>query len=470
MPGLDVRRRKLSAVPLRQGPLWLSHVLLGLALAVLSPPAEAQETVVPPSATSDAEPLRLLGLHYTLIRQHLYPFPSPYNGPNSLVSDGDDQTTQSYGVSLGWRLADALHAFLDVEVLRGQAVSQALGLAALPNGDELRVGTVNLGQGPYVARAYLRTWIALAGSTERAQAGPGELAVPKPVRRLEFKLGKLAATDDFDQNRYANSTRLQFMNWALINNTAWDFAADTRGYSNGIVTGWVRPGLALHLGVFQMPTFANGNMLDGDLARARGENVQLTLGESGEGGGGGVLRLLAYRNLAKMGSYREALARGRPPDIAANDEPGRIKYGWALSAEQPLAHGGETGVFLRAGWNDGKTESFAYTEADEHLSLGVQVSGAVWGRATDVVGLGGVVEGLSPDHRAYLEAGGVGFVLGDGRLNYGRETVVEAYYRLQLGRLLYITPDYQAFENPGFNRDRGPVHVVSLRVRLAWPP
>lgn len=431
---------------------------------------KAQEAGPPPASPPDAEPPRLLGLHYTLIRQHLYPFPAPYSGPNSLVSDGDDQTTQSYGFNLGWRLADTLHAFLDVEVLRGTAVSHALGLAALPNGDELRVGTVNLGEGPYVARAYVRTWIALSEGTVQANSGPDELAVPKPVHRLEFKLGKLAATDDFDQNRYANSTRLQFMNWALINNTAWDFAADTRGYSNGMVAGWVRPGLALHLGVYQMPTFANGNTLDGDLARARGENLQLTIGADGESEQSGVLRLLAYRNLARMGIYREALAQGKPPDIAAADEPGRIKYGWALSAEQPLAHAGETGVFLRVGWNDGRTESFAYTEADEHLSLGVQISGVLWGRRSDIVGLGGVVEGLSPDHRAYLQAGGVGFVLGDGRLNYGPESVWEAYYRLQLGRYLQVTPDYQAFQNPGFNRDRGPAHVLSLRVRLAWLP
>jgi carbohydrate-selective porin OprB len=171
-----------------------------------------------------------------------------------------------------------------------------------------------------------------------------------------------------------------------------------------------------------------------------------------------------------MGIYREALQQDKPPDISANDEPGRIKYGWALSADQPLAHAGETGVFFRVGWNDGRTESFAYTEADEHLSLGVQVSGALWGRASDVVGLGGAIEGLSSDHRAYLEAGGLGFVLGDGRLNYGAESVVEIYYRMQLGRYLQVTPDYQAFENPGFNRDRGPAHVLSLRARVVWLP
>ncbi len=463
MPGMDLRHWGVRALPLLLAGFAALPFAEGRAQAIEFPaaPPPAAEAPLP-----DAEQPRFLGAQYTLIRQHLYPFPSAYEGPNSLTPDGDDQSTQSFGLYFGWRVAPALHAYLDVEMVRGRAVGDALGLAALPNGDELRTGTVELGEGPYLARAYLRTWMALSEATEAVAAGPDELPVPKPAERIELKLGKLAATDDFDQNRYANTTRLQFMNWALINNTAWDFAADTRGYSNGVVAGWVRPGMALHVGVFQMPTFANGNTLDADLARARGENVQLTL----RGGGGEVLRLLAFRNLARMGSYQEALARGTPPNVAADDEPGRIKYGWAANFEQPLAHGGETGLFARLGWNDGKTESFAYTEADEHLSLGVQVAGVLWGRPSDRFGLGGALQGLSPDHRDYLAAGGTGFVLGDGRLNYGRESVVEAYYRLQLNRYLHVAPDYQYFENPGFNRDRGPVRVLSVRVRLAWFP
>jgi len=411
---------------------------------------------------------RVLGGQVTFIGQRLGPFSSPYSGKNSLESEGTGGTTSTYGIYLGERLLSSLEAYADVEMARGSALSNATGVGGLTNGDELREGSVDLGKGPYVARLYARYWIPLSSETEQKSRAQDQLAGTEPATRIEFKLGKFAATDDFDVNRYANNTRTQFLNWGFINDTAWDYAADTRGYTRGVMIAYVSPAWALRYGAFQMPTVANGDMFDPALSGARGDNVELTLKPNPAGT---VVRLLTYENHARMGIYRDALAMahatGTIPDIAADDDPGRHKYGFGLNVEQPLADGGDTGVFARLGWNDGKTESFAFTEVDRHFSVGAQLSGSRWSRSDDRVGLGVLSHLLSADHRNYLAAGGSGFVLGDGRLNYGHERIVEVYYLTQLRRYVQVTPDFQFIDNPGYNRDRGPAYVLSLRLRLA---
>jgi carbohydrate-selective porin OprB len=224
-----------------------------------------------------------------------------------------------------------------------------------------------------------------------------------------------------------------------------------------------------------MPLVANGQTLE-TLNRARGENLELTLSPWADAA---IVRLLAYRNTARMGDYRQTLAIAAAtdtvPDVAADGRDGRHKYGFGINAELPLADEGESGLFMRVGWNDGATESFVFTEVDQEVSTGGQLSGAHWGRAQDRLGLGVVVEGLSGPHRDYLAAGGSGFLLGDGRLNYGHEQILETYYRLQLfdsiGKLplrLQLSPDFQFIRNPGFNQDRGPVRFYAIRVHLEY--
>lgn len=423
----------------------------------------------PTVAAQDARPWAplLLGAQVTVIGQTLRPFAAPYNGVNSLDPSGDTQATHTYGLYGGMRLTRWLEAYLDGEMALGGGVGTGLG--GLTNGDVIRQGSVDLAKVPYVARAFLRALIPLGADTERVGRGPDQLPGVQPRARLEVKAGKLAASDDFDQSRYANSTRTQFMNWGLWNNSAWDFAADTRGYSWGLVVAWVRPTWEVRIGSYMMPTFANGNVFDGDIGHARGDNVQLTLRP---GSVGTVLRFLGYQNHGRMGIYADALARaeatGTVPNIVADDQPDRVKYGLALSAEQPIADGGETGVFFRAGWNDGRTEDFCFTEVDRHLSAGFQATGAHWRRGEDRVGIALLRHGLSPDHARYLEAGGSGFLLGDGRLDYGHELIAELYYRLQVGSLVELSPDVQRVWNPGYNRDRGPATVLSLRLNARY--
>ncbi|HEY5440211.1 MAG TPA: carbohydrate porin [Gemmatimonadaceae bacterium] len=387
----------------------------------------------------------------------------------SLVADGDRAVSHTYGIYLGARLAPRLDGYLDVEMARGSGISHASGLAGVTNGDVLRQGTADLGSGPYVARAFLRLTLPLGSDVDAVTRGVDQLAEPVATKRIEVSAGKLAASDLFDVNRYANSTRTQFMNWGLFQNTAWDFAADTRGYTNGLAVSWVTPRVALRAGSFQMPRQANGNVFDSDLRRARGDNVELTLTVLP---GSGAVRLLAYQNHARMGDYRVALTRALAaqtrPDIVADDTPGRRKRGVGLSVEQPLADDGETGAFLRMGRNDGTTESFAFSEVEGHLSGGVQLAGNHWSRRLDRIGVAALRHTINDAHREYLAAGGTGFLLGDGALRYGPETFVESYYRAQVGPNVQIGPDVQYVRNPGYNRDRGPAWVTSLRANVRY--
>ena len=412
----------------------------------------------------------LLGAQVTVIGQHLFPFSALYSGPKSLDTTSDTKATHTYGVYLGARVLAHLQAYLDVEMAQGAGISNATGLAGITNGDVIRQGTANLSRGPYLARIIIRYVVPLGTAGDTLVRGIDQLPGVEPSARLEVKAGKLAASDDFDQNRYANSTRLQFCDWGLFNNSAWDYAADTRGYSYGVLVAWVHPRWTLKLGRYLMPTFANGNTLDWDIRRAHGDNVELALTPAG--GAAPVIRLLAYENHANMGSYAEAVTRaqgtGRPPDIVADDQPGRRKYGFGLNVEQPLADSGETGAFLRAGWNDGRTEDFAFTEVDRHVSAGLQVSGTRWRRAADRFALAVVAHGISADHQAYLGAGGTGFLLGDGRLSYGQEQILEGYYWWQVRRHAALSLGGQVIEHPGYNRDRGPAFVGTLRFNLRY--
>ncbi len=425
-----------------------------------------------PLAAQDSTPRQfipqLLGAQATVIGQDLFRFQAPYTGPKSLVPTGDAHATDTYGIYVGDRLAPGLEAYVDFEMARGAGVSNATGLGGITNGDVIRQGSANLGTGPYLARVFLQYYLPLGTDRATNERAQDQLPGPEPTDRLELDAGRFAVSDFFDLNRYANSTRTQFMNWGLFQNSAWDFAADTRGYTWGAVIALVRPTWAVRLGSFAMPLMANGNVFD-VFPRARGDNVEVTLQP---GSKGTILRVLAYENHARMGVYAGAIAHGvavdSAPDIVADDKPGRTKKGLGLNVEQPLADSGNTGVFLRLGWNDGKNEDFAFTEVDRHLSVGVQVSGTRWGRRQDDFAVAFLLHGLSHDHEAYLAAGGQGFLLGDGKLNYGGENILEAYYRAQFGRFIEAGPDFQWIHNPGYNRDRGPAAVASLRIRASY--
>lgn len=429
------------------------------------------QTVLGPDSNSPV----ILGAQYTYVLQHQTSLRSPYSGPLSLKAGGETQPTNTVGLYTGWAPEFWAQLYFDVEKFMGEGVNDAGGLAGAPNGDAFR-SAYGLPKQFYIARLYARFLLPLGSDVTSVDRAQDQIGGTEPASRLEMKVGHLAAPDDFDQNRYANSPHSEFLNWSLINDTAWDFAADSRGYTDGIVLAYVSPFWSVNYGVYRMPLLANGERLQASLLRASGQNLQLSLTGLPTGT---VLRLLAYLNTAAMGNYAQALdvaaAAHATPDIAATAEAGRHKHGFGFDAEQPLADDGDTGMFLRWGWNDGRNESFTFTEVDQVLSTGVQLSGAEWHQPDGQLGFGVVSEGLSTVHRAYLAAGGCGIVLCDGRLNYGPEQILEAYYRLERiwpedpGPVRWqIGPDYQFIRNPGYNRDRGPVSFWAIRLHLQY--
>jgi high affinity Mn2+ porin len=433
----------------------------------------APGTVGAPAAANDWP--MLLGAQYTFIDQNQSAFRSPYSGPLSLNPRGDTEATNTVGIYTGWAPVNWGQVYLDVEKFDGDGVSNATGLAGVTNGDVVREGVSGIKKEFYIARLYARFMLPLGDAVESVDRGQDQIPGTEAATRLELKIGRLALPDDFDQNRYAGSTRTEFLNWSLWANTAWDYAANTRGYTNGVVVGYISPSWSLKYGVYLMPLQANQQELDYSVGLAHGQNLELRLSPWDTGT---IVRLLGYLNTARMGLYQQALANaaatGSTPDINADARDGRHKSGFGINAEQPLADNGETGLFMRLGRDDGKAQTFAFTDVDQVGSLGAQLAGGHWYRSDDRFGVAVVSESLSEPHREYLAAGGCSFVLCDGRLNYAHEQILESYYRIGLNwpeqpaLRWQLSPDFQYVRNPGYNRDRGPVHFWALRFHVEY--
>ena len=413
-----------------------------------------------------AESLELWNLHAqsTVITQAHPPFHAAYSGPNSLVNDWDWETTYTATLFSGLRLWPGGAFYFDPEATAGGGLSEGLGLAGVPNGEVTRVGTRAVRV--YTARLFLRQTFGLGGASTHVADAPGQLAAWQDSQRVTLTFGKLSVLDIFDNNTYSHDPRTQFMNWGLMANSAWDYPADTRGYTWGAAAEWTNEAWSWRAGGFLEPEQANGPHLESDITKASGEVTELEHDHE-LAGHPGALRLLAYWNQADMGHYRSAILLSPVnPDITQTRAAGSRKYGFGLNAEQELA--ADLGGFLRLGWNDGHTETWAFDEVDRTASVGLILRGRRWSRPDDTVGLAVLINGLSPDHRDYLAAGGNGFLLGDGNLNYGTEDIIETYYAVRLIKALTVTLDFQGFNNPGYNRDRGPVAVGSLRAHLEF--
>jgi len=412
-----------------------------------------------PALAQEAEAWSLHGQATTVTQGH-GAFPSPYAGGNSLESRKEIRTSFTATLFLGRRLWEGGELYVNPEAAAGQGISRVLGLADAANGEIYRVDSPGLKAS--LARVFLRQTWALGGATEAVAPDANQLGGTRRTRRIVLTLGRFSAGDVFDQNAYAHDPRSQFLNWALMDTASWDYPADTRGYTWGAALELVWDAWALRAGSFLEPKEANGLLFDHQVSRAHGDVIEVEHAHE-TGGLAGRIRVMGYANHARMGDYRESL-EGNPaaPDVTATRRPGRIKYGWGLSAEQALTP--DLGGFLRAGWNDGRTETWAFTEVDRTAAGGLSLAGPPWGRPEDRLGLAAIVNGLSMDHRAYLAAGGYGFILGDGRLNAAQERIVEAYYAFEAAHGLTVSLDAERVQNPAFNRDRGPASIFALRV------
>ncbi len=409
-------------------------------------------------------------------------FSAKYSGPHSLNSRGEAQETTSLDLFAGARLWSGAEAHVDGLMWQGFGLSKTFGVEAFPNAEAYKTGTTY----PYLmfARSFIRQTIGLGGEHEAVADDQLTLAGERDISRLTFTIGRFTPLDIFDNNTYAEDVQTQFLNWAMAGNLAWDYAADTVGYTTGFAVELNQPEWALRYGFFQMPDKQNGLTGDDQFLLWRPASATGSAGAYGPflhdwgmvaeferrysvNAHPGALRFLPFLDEANMASNHAAIsilkAEGAGADISAA-QAYRYKYGFGLNWEQEVAR--NIGLFSRLGWNDGREQAWQYTDVNWTASLGASIKGEAWRRHDDTFGLAGVVSGASSSNQKFLEADGLGILAGDGALTYGSEKVLETYYDFPIWKTVRGAVDYQFISNPAFNRDRGPVSVFG--GRLHW--
>lgn len=429
-------------------------------VTVLLPVMAAAQQLGPEPETFNAK------FQATYIWQKKPAFNAPYSGVNSLLPRAEKSYSFTSTAYLGLRLTPDTELYFNPELVQGVPMSGLTGLGGLTNAELQKTAGAN----PivYRARLFVRQNWSLSGEREAVASDANQLAGLRSKDRVVLTAGNLAVSDIFDANAYAHDPRTQFMNWSFLTHGAYDFAADSRGYSMGAALEYYKGDWVVRVGRFMMPRESNGLVLDRSLAQRYGDQLELEKGYTAFGQPGKA-RLLLFRNKAIMGGFDDALAAaaGGVPVIAPVRKL-RTKKGIGINIEQSLTD--NAGVFARLARSDGASEAYAFAEIDRSLSFGTQVKGGGWGRAQDTLGLAYAQNGLSASHRAFLAAGGNGFFVGDGRLNYRPESIIEGYYSFGLGFLQRsaLSLGAQFIRNPAYNADRGPVRVFSMRLHTEF--
>lgn len=403
----------------------------------------------------------------TSIGQYHDQFHSPYSGAFSLAAHPEAEASLTSTLFFGLKLGSNTQFYFNPEVAGGRAFSATNGIANFPNGEMPRVSTAT--PKPYIARLYVTQDFGFGDEREMLMSDENQLAGSRPVTRYSVTVGRFTVTDFFDNNRYTHDPRTQFMGWAIMYNGAWDYPADTRGYTWGWVHEFHTRRWSLRYASVAEPRTANGLRFDRRVFQDRGDVFEGEV-RFAPRNHEGAIRALSYINHSRAGTYAEAIhqaeASGTTPDVTATSRPGTLKYGFGINAEQEIWK--DIGVFGRLGWNDGKTQSFAFAVIDRLATGGISVDGGRWKRASDTLAAALTVTGLSGVHALYLARGGLDFMIGDGRLNYGPEYTFESYYRARVTDGVFATVDLQHVTNPAYNGDRGPVWIGSLRLHLEW--
>ncbi len=421
-----------------------------------------------PLADPPQEPQRWnLFYQATSIGQYHGTFHSPYSGAFSLQDYAERDVSITTTIFFGLRLDQNTQLYFDPEIAGGRGFSGVNGLANSSNGELPRVATAT--PKPYLARLYVTHDFAFGDEKETVESDENQLAGQRPVNRYTVVVGRFTLTDYFDNNRYTHDPRTQFMGWAAMYNGAWDYPADVRGYT----WGWVHE-IHTHNWSFRyasaaMPKVANGSQFDRRLFVNHGDVYEVerryNLNKHA-----GTVRVLGYDNHADAGTYAEAIRIAEKtdtvPDIIATRKSGTLKYGFGMSMDQEIEK--DFGVFARLGWNDGKTESFAFTAMDRLATGGVSFGGSRWHRPNDNVATEVTVGGISGVHARYLAMGGHDFLIGDGALEYAPETVWETYYSARVFKGLFASFDLQHDANPAYNEQRGPVWIPSIRLHIEF--
>ena len=408
----------------------------------------------------------------TIISQKHSGFRSLYKGENSLADSVEPAAVSlTSTLFLGRKLWKGAAVYVDPEVAGGKGLSFATGVAGALNGETYRVGATE--PQVFIARAYLQQHIPLRNTDyENVPDDLNQLADRIPADRITISIGKFAISDFFDYNNYSKDPRTQFFNWSIWANGAWDYPADTRGYTYGVVAELIKPRWAIRFSSVAVPRIANYHLLEYKVPNAHSETVEFEHNIAINKRNGSV-RLIFSNTRSKAPSYDEGINALATNDNflldvitgdAENTSYGGKKFGLGLNIEQELTN--EIGVFSRIGWNDGKHVSWAFTEIDQTFTAGLSVKGHRWNRSEDIFGIALANNGISNGHRNFLSQGGYGFIIGDGKLNYGHETIIESYYNAKIFKFLWFSFDYQLVNNPAYNKDRGPVHVFGLRAHV----
>jgi high affinity Mn2+ porin len=398
----------------------------------------------------------------TVVDQYHPAFRSPYQGANSLSPKSVGDETFDMTAFLGVRLWKGGEIYANPEIDQGFGLSNTLGVAGFPSGEAYKVGKVD----PYfrLQRLFFRQTFDLGGDTQKVDDGQNQVAGSHTADTLVITAGKMSATDVFDTNAYAHDPKNDFLNWSLIDAGAFDYAADAWGYSYGATAEWTQDWWTLRAGLFDLSRVPNSTELETDFSQfeivLEGEERHTLFGEAGK------VKVLGFVNRGRMGNYLDAVAlakaTGTTPDTALVRRYAS-RPGGSLNLEQGVSD--DLGLFARLSFNDGSKEAYEFTEINRSLSAGLSWKGTSWGRKDDTVGFAGVVNALSNSARTYFADGGLGILIGDGRLpHYGSEDILEAYYNATLTGWLNAGADYQFIANPAYNRDRGPVSVFALRL------
>jgi high affinity Mn2+ porin len=401
----------------------------------------------------------------TYIQQGYPAFRSPYLGENSFTPWAQTRATWTTSAFLGLRLWDGGELYYNPELLQGFGLHNTTGAGGFPNGEAQKSNF------PYphysTSRLFFRQIFGFGGGEETVESSYGQMAGKIDARSLMVQIGRFAVHDFFDTNSYAQDPRSDFLNWSVWAAGAFDYPADKLGLGYSAVAVFTDKNWALRVGYFLTGNAPNSNEFDMNWFNRGAYVGELDLRYTLFSRTGKV-RVGLWEDTYLAGSFSEALDLvAQNPNLDPNDaivqaRRGRTAFGYYINFEQPLTD--YVGVFGRWSWNNGKIEISAFTDINNSLALGTVINGKAWGRPDDRIGIAGVTNGLSADERAFLAAGGLGILIGDGQLNYRRENILETYYAMRVMKGLTLTFDYQFMMNPAYNADRGPISIFSGRL------
>jgi len=437
-----------------------------LVLIFVLPAAALAQPAPPPDPADGPDEVWAIHGQATLTEQYHPAFRAEYTGPQSLDPGSRGDETFDAGLYAGLRPWSGGEIWVNPEIDQGFGLSNTLGVAAFPSAEAYKVGEPD----PYVRvpRLFFRQTVDLGGARQKTDPDLATLGATTTANRMVFTLGKFGVGDVFDTNAYAHDPRQDFLNWAMVDTGSFDYAADAWGFSYGAAVEWYQRFWTLRAGVFTLSTVPNSKALDTNFDQvqyiAEAEERHRLWGQDGK------LKLLGFLSRARMGDFNDAIAlaeqTGTAADIAAVRKY-RSRAGIALNLEQAISD--QIGIFVRAGDSEGGREAYEFTDIDKSFAIGLSWQGKDWGRPDDTFGLAGVIDDISRRDKNFLNDGGLGILVGDGKLlNSAPEQVVETYYSFAVRKYLHISADYQFINNPAYNRDRGPVSVLGARAHLQY--